>query len=144
MSTSIADYNNFVTSQAALFVAAHRSRVESHRFDKLDQRQRERTTYSTVPIFNTAGQLIASGSAQFWHSVYPDPIDYDQFEEPGQHKCIHRNLPNRRRLYYLYGLPDALGDFPLYEGYYYTPCFGQTDLTSTNSGSAPQARDPLC
>ena len=132
VSTSIADYNNFVTSQAALSSSLPTG-VEWKAIGSTNSTNANvnAPTYSTVPIFNTAGQLIASGSAQFWHSTLSNPIDYDQFEDLDNTSAFTGTFQTGG-VYYLYGLPDALGDFPLYEGYYYTPCFGQTDLTSTN------------
>jgi hypothetical protein len=35
--------------------------------------------YANIPIYNTAGQLVASGAAQFYSAVaWANPIDYDQ------------------------------------------------------------------
>ena len=39
-------------------------------------------TYATVPIYNTAGQLVASGSSQLWLSVFANPIGFDEFGNP--------------------------------------------------------------
>ena len=39
-------------------------------------------TYSDVPIYNTLGQLIASGSAELWSGVLENPIDGDQYGLP--------------------------------------------------------------
>ena len=115
MSTSIADYNNFVTSQAAS-ISSLPTGVEWKAIGSTNSTNANvnAPTYSTVPIFNTAGQLIASGSAQFWHSTLSNPIDYDQFEDLDNTSAFTGTFQTGG-VYYLYGLPDALGDFPLYK-----------------------------
>ncbi len=78
-SANIADYNNFVTQQAALSTTLPAgltwkviaSTASTNAINNAP-------TYASVPIYNTNGQLVASGSSNLWTSSLVNPIDYDE------------------------------------------------------------------
>ena len=78
-STNIDDYNSFVTQQAVLSASlptgvtwnAIASTGYTNAIDNAP-------TYASVPIYNTAGQLVASGSSELWSGNLQSPVEYDQ------------------------------------------------------------------
>lgn len=77
-SPDISVYNSFVISQAALSPslpsASWSAVVSTPGIDAVSNAP----TYSNIPIYNTAGQLVASGSAGFWSGSLQHAINYDQ------------------------------------------------------------------
>ena len=127
-STNIADYNSFVLQQADENAAltslspTWKAIVSTTGANAITNAP----TYADVPIFNTAGQMIASGSAQLWSTNPIDnPIDYDQMGQEVEN-------PVWTGTYYLgYGFVSPMGNFPLpvlsdgqWEGI--TPAFGES------------------
>ncbi len=78
-STNIADYNSFVTSQAALSSSLPTgvtwTAMVSTPSTSLTSNS---VTHSNVPIYNTYGQLVVSNGTTVWSSSYANPIDYTQ------------------------------------------------------------------
>jgi len=80
-STNMLDYNNFVKQQAAqsptlqALGATWTAVASTESVDAMDNCP----TYAAIPIYNTNGVLVASGSAQFWNQNLSSPPDYDQF-----------------------------------------------------------------
>jgi autotransporter-associated beta strand protein len=78
-SSDINFYNSFVTQQAAesptLPPATWSAVVSTATVDANVNAQ----TYSNVPIYNTQGQLVASGYAQLWSGNPANFVSYDQF-----------------------------------------------------------------
>ncbi len=78
-STNIADYNTFVTQQAALSSTLPQGvtwRVIGS--TPTTNAINNAPTYAAVPIYNTAGQLVASGSAGLWSGSILNPVEYDE------------------------------------------------------------------
>lgn len=78
-SAAASDYNTFVTQQAAqntaLPYATWRAVIST---PTLNANQNAPTSLS-VPIYNTNGQLIATGSSDFWFPTHLAATNYDQF-----------------------------------------------------------------
>jgi uncharacterized repeat protein (TIGR03803 family) len=119
-STDINDYNSFVTAEAALSSSlptgvtwnAMASTLTTNAIDNAP-------TYATVPIYNTAGQLVASGSSQLWLSVFANPIGFDEFGNPSSASKAWTGTGHGLAMY-------PLGEFPLEPGnpdYIETPSF---------------------
>jgi hypothetical protein len=84
-STNIQDYNNFVTAQAALgssylsdFVPTGTTWNAMGSTDTTNANVNA-ATYANVPIFNTLGQVVATGSSQVWTKDLTDPIVSDEY-----------------------------------------------------------------
>ena len=79
MSTDISYYNDFVSSAATLGstlpTGVTWTAVAS---TPTTGALNNAPTFASVPIFNTAGQLVASGSAQLWNSPLTNPICFDE------------------------------------------------------------------
>ena len=86
ISSDITVYNNFVTSEAALSSSLPGSVtwnaiVSTPTTNACDNAP----TYASVPIFNTAGQLVAAGSSQLWSGTeIENAIAFDQNGNPAQ------------------------------------------------------------
>ena len=83
-STNIQDYNNFVTSEAALgssylsnFAPGGTTWKVIGSTDAV-MAEDNAQVYSTVPIFNTQGQLVATDAYQFYVTSLSNPIEYDE------------------------------------------------------------------
>lgn len=81
-SADINDYNAFVTAQAALGTSLPAATWSALASTPTVDALANAPTYSDVPIYNTLGQLIASGSAELWSGVLENPIDGDQYGLP--------------------------------------------------------------
>lgn len=77
-SPDIVVYNSFVNTQASLNPslpsASWFAVVSTPAIDAVSNAP----TYSNIPIYNTAGQLVASGASAFWSASHSAPIEYDQ------------------------------------------------------------------
>lgn len=75
-------YNSFVISQAALNPslpsASWSAVVSTPTVNAIDNAP----TYSNIPIYNTQGQLVATGSTGFWSGTTLNAIAYDQNGTP--------------------------------------------------------------
>jgi hypothetical protein len=79
-SSNISDYNAFVTQQAALGTslpsgATWHAIGSTTAIDAIDNAP----TYDTIPIYNTNGQLIASGKTDLWDGTVQNYINFDQY-----------------------------------------------------------------
>ncbi len=77
-SSDINYYNTFVQGEAALNpslpTATWRAVASTVSVNARDNAP----TYASVPIYNTNGQLVATGSTALWSDDLQNPVDYDQ------------------------------------------------------------------
>jgi hypothetical protein len=78
-STVLADYDLFVSQEAALNpslpLATWHAIVSSITVDALDHA----VTYTSIPLYNTHGELVANGTSDFWYPEHLAAINYDQY-----------------------------------------------------------------
>jgi hypothetical protein len=133
-STNISDYNNFVTAEAALSSSLPSNGVtwkvigSTAAANAIDNAP----TFVNVPIFNTAGQLVATGSTQMWKAYHTNPIEYDQ---NGSQVSLNSNqiIPWTGTL--SSGLAssfNALGEFRQVGSDYQTPINGEGLISLSN------------
>jgi hypothetical protein len=135
-SSNIADYNNFATQEAALSSSlpasvAWKAIASTPTINAVNNAP----SYASVPIYNTAGQLVASGSAQLWSGVLANPIDYDQYGGIAPNDLTWTGTePNGfGDTGYCLGQSSPLDD----SGLFYSPIEGETNLA--NSGWVNQS-----
>ena len=137
-SANIQDYNNFVTAEAVLgssylsdFVPAGTTWKAIGSTDSVNAIVNS-PTYANVPIFNTQGELIATGSTQFWNASFDTPILFDQYGNSNSGGYVWIGTQYTGREASLSGVPAGLGDFP-YIGTpldaYCTPTCTQANVT---------------
>ena len=78
-STDIADYNTFVSQQAALSSKLPHVTWSAVASTSTVDAKDNAVTYTDVPIYNTRGELIASGTAELWSGSIQNPVGYDQY-----------------------------------------------------------------
>jgi hypothetical protein len=79
-SSDIADYNTFVTQQAALSPFLPFASWHAIASTQNTNARDNAPTYASIPIYNTIGQLVATGSSGLWGGeLLQNPIDYDQY-----------------------------------------------------------------
>ena len=81
-SSDIDYYNSFVASQAALGTSLPTTTWTALGSTQTVSAIDNAPTYGNIPIYNTLGQLVASGSAELWSGVLENPIDGDQYGSP--------------------------------------------------------------
>lgn len=78
-SNNIADYNQFVAQEAAanslLPITTWSAIASTSTINAISNA----TTFTSVPIYNTHGQLVANGTSDFWFPVHSSLINYDQY-----------------------------------------------------------------
>jgi hypothetical protein len=82
-SSDIATYNAFVTQQASLSTSlpsgvTWRAIGSTPTTNAMDNAP----TWDNIPIYNTIGEILADGRADFWGSGLQNPIGYDQSGNP--------------------------------------------------------------
>lgn len=83
-STAIADYNTFVNAQAANNPSVTGTGVGVHYFVIGSTATVDASTNAPVsaPVYNMAGQLVATGSADLWDGTLANAINRDEFGSP--------------------------------------------------------------
>lgn len=78
-SSNIADYNSFVTQEAALNSSLPATTWHAIASTPTVNAINNASTSASIPIYNTHGQLVANGTSDFWYPVHTNLIDYDQY-----------------------------------------------------------------
>jgi hypothetical protein len=82
-SLSLADYNLFVSQEAALSPSLPQDVTWSVVASAPNQSARDNAiTYENVPIYNTRGQRVANGQTDLWDGDIQNAIAYEQFGQP--------------------------------------------------------------
>jgi hypothetical protein len=138
-SSNIADYNRFAASEASLNAALPAAAdgvtwnavVSTASLDAINNAP----TYASVPIYNTAGQLVASNSLQLWSGSLVNPIAYDQFGTGPENAYPYTGTGSTGHLatgWWAPGTYYGMGQFTLPAGSsnYLSPAVGQSNLTN--------------
>ncbi len=127
-STNIADYNSFVTQQAEqspalVSLGATWTAIASTAAENVSDNA---PTYAAVPIYNTAGQLVATGSSDLWSGSIQNFIDHDQFGDAANGKLVWTGIG--------YNMADGSPNLPLGDWSEFQNASGECWTDSPNVG----------
>ena len=112
--SNIATYNTFATNQAAPLTALFPDLQEPPTWRAVLSTTSTAATanaviYGNMPIYNTHGQLVATGYSQFWSTAHGSPINYNQNGDPTDRSVWTGTDPDGDVLYPLGAPPSAYG-----------------------------------
>lgn len=79
MSNNLAIFDSFVSQEAALSPLLPATTWHTIASSTTINALQHDVTYSSIPLYNTHGQLVAHGSGDFWSPIHLAAISYDQY-----------------------------------------------------------------
>ncbi len=124
-STNIRDYNSFVTTQAGLSTSLPTGLTWSAIGSTPYTNAIDNIPSYTYPIYNTAGQLVASNVLALWTGSLQAPIEYDENGTNYQGFVWTGTSDSGTVLSPFY----PLGDWPTWGSIYWGPAVGYSNCT---------------